>query len=81
MKKLLTLWTQVQCSFNAETKRRKVYVVFGKAKLQVSLISDDTNAEFIYPEFQKVALAHSAASQLDGTEAAEWASATFWKSG
>ena len=41
------------------------------------MIFDHTNAEFIYPEFQKVALAHSAAAQLDCTEAAEWASATF----
>ena len=38
-------------------------------------------AEFIYPEFQKVALAHSAAAQLDSTEATDWASATFWNSG
>ena len=40
-------------------------------------IINETIAEFIYPEFQKVALAHSAAAQLDCTEAAEWASATF----
>ena len=37
----------------------------------------DIHAEFIYPDFQKVALAHSAAAQLHCTEAAEWASATF----